>query len=481
MRDADRLELAPPSSRRRRRGSTGRPTARRASPTASRTGRARGTAARARACPRLDRAGDARERREQRDRLEPGRPVGRRRDEQVVDQHRAVEAEVLGAPQVGAHLGERRRLVAEREARQPQPERASGTPTSVAALVAGPPGPGPLTTSGARAGGRRVAAPADDRLAVDEDHADARAGRRSRGHRARCPRRSPRRVDERDVRLAADGDRARLEPVDARGVARSPGRRRSPARCRRARRGGPSSAGSRAARRRSPTARRCRGSPGRGRRSRAPGPIACSAARPLPQWTISIAIPLATSCSMSASGSAVVPPLTWPTMSGRASSTTSARIALEPAIDGPPVWNVDTMPCVPRPGEHRRRLRRRSSRSPGRPRRRALTPAAASSAKSCLLEAQLEDRGAGVDLHARPGGRWRTPARATIASALSPTMSFGRPGRWTSPAEIIEVTPAVELGLDEVDRALARRPVAEHRVDVGVDEAGERRGALARR
>ncbi len=48
---------------------------------------------------------------------------------------------------------------------------------------------------------------------------------------------------------------------------------------------------------------------------------------------------------MSSSGSAVVPPFTWPTMSGRASSTTSARMALEPAMDGPPVWNVETMPC----------------------------------------------------------------------------------------------------------------------------------------
>ena len=70
----------------------------------------------------LDRAGDPRQRRQQRDRLEPGRPVGRRGDEQVVDEHRGLEAEVLGTTQVGAHLGERRRLVAKREARQPKAE-----------------------------------------------------------------------------------------------------------------------------------------------------------------------------------------------------------------------------------------------------------------------------------------------------------------------------------------------------------------------
>ena len=35
----------------------------------------------------------------------------------------------------------------------------------------------------------------------------------------------------------------------------------------------------------------------------------------------------------------------WPTTSGSASSTTSPLIALEPAIDGPPVWMVTVMPC----------------------------------------------------------------------------------------------------------------------------------------
>ena len=55
-----------------------------------------------------DGAGDAGQGREQRHRLEPGAGVGGRGQQQMVDGHRAVEAQVLGAPQVGAHLGERR-------------------------------------------------------------------------------------------------------------------------------------------------------------------------------------------------------------------------------------------------------------------------------------------------------------------------------------------------------------------------------------
>ena len=47
---------------------------------------------------------------------------------------------------------------------------------------------------------------------------------------------------------------------------------------------------------------------------------------------------------MSASDSDVVPPLMWPAMSGFASRTASAPIAFDPGIDGPPVWNVDTIP-----------------------------------------------------------------------------------------------------------------------------------------
>src|SRR4030095_9549317 len=70
-----------------------------------------------------------------------------------------------------------------------------------------------------------------------------------------------------------------------------------------------------------------------------------SAVLPLPQWTISSAICVATSASISRSLIEVVPPLMWPTTSGSASSTTSPLIALEPAMDGPPVWMVTVMPC----------------------------------------------------------------------------------------------------------------------------------------
>ena len=149
----------------------------------------------------------------------------------------------------------------------------------------------------------------------------------------------------------------------------------------------------------------------------------------------------------------------------------SAAIGFEPAIDGPP-------------GVERRRSCRAAwpRRPSARPARPVLTEPEADLADELhaggghlgevvLLEAQLEDRRARVDLDAGRAGGWRTPWRPTIASALSPTMSFGRPGRWTSPAEITVVTPPCSAGLDEVDRPLARREVAEDRVGVRVDEA----------
>ena len=40
-----------------------------------------------------------------------------------------------------------------------------------------------------------------------------------------------------------------------------------------------------------------------------------------------------------------------------------------------------------------------------------------------------------------PGRKFAYAFAATIASALSPTTSLGRPGRCTSPAEIAVVTP----------------------------------------
>ena len=54
---------------------------------------------------------------------------------------------------------------------------------------------------------------------------------------------------------------------------------------------------------------------------------------------------VATSRSISVGVIDVVPPLMCPTTCGSASSTTSALIGLEPAIDGPPVWMVTVIPC----------------------------------------------------------------------------------------------------------------------------------------
>ena len=51
-------------------------------------------------------------------------------------------------------------------------------------------------------------------------------------------------------------------------------------------------------------------------------------------------------------------------------------------------------------------------------------------------------------------------------------MSFGRPGRCTSPAEIIVVTPPFIVLVDPAELALARRPVAEHRMHVAVNQPG---------
>ena len=43
-------------------------------------------------------------------------------------------------------------------------------------------------------------------------------------------------------------------------------------------------------------------------------------------------------------------------MCGFASRTASAAIGFEPAIDGPPVWNVTVMPCCFAQRDHRRGL-----------------------------------------------------------------------------------------------------------------------------
>ena len=57
-------------------------------------------------------------------------------------------------------------------------------------------------------------------------------------------------------------------------------------------------------------------------------------------------------------------------------------------------------------------------------------------------------------------------------------MSFGRPGQVHLAGRDHRRDAAVERRLDEVDSPLARREVAEDRVGVRVDEAGDRRRAL---
>ena len=148
---------------------------------------------------------------------------------------------------------------------------------------------------------------------------------------------------------------------------------------------------------------------------------------------------VATSRSISAGVIDVVPPLMWPTTSGAASSTTSALIGLLPAIEGPPVWVVTVMPWA-------RAQRTIGAASlpvfteprPISPTRR--TPAAAISAKSPSVMPSSR-MGAPAWTFTPPGRKFAYDFAATIASALRPTMSLGRPGRCTSPAEIAVVTP----------------------------------------
>ena len=79
-----------------------------------------------------------------------------------------------------------------------------------------------------------------------------------------------------------------------------------------------------------------------------------------------------------------------------------------------------------------------------------------------------------------PPGRKLWNARcAVMASALTPTMSRGRPGRCTSPAEIMVVTPPLRNEFDPAELVLPRRPVAEHRMHVAVDQARRDRAAVS--
>ena len=189
---------------------------------------------------------------------------------------------------------------------------------------------------------------------------------------------------------------------------------------------------------------------------------------------------VATSESISRSLIDVVPPLMWPTTWGSASSTTSALIGFEPAMDGPPVWMVTVIPCC------------FAQRTMG----------AASFARLHRAEPDLADQ-----LHARarhlgevlldhaPARGWArracifTPGGAEVRVGLR-----GDDGERLEADDVLRATgqvhlagrdhgrdAAVEARLDEVHRALARREVAEHGMAVRVDEAGDDRGAPRRR
>ncbi|MCC2666002.1 MAG: hypothetical protein K0S35_3924 [Geminicoccaceae bacterium] len=129
----------------------------------------------------------------------------------------------------------------------------------------------------------------------------------------------------------------------------------------------------------------------------------------------------------------------WPITSASASSTTSASISPEPGIEGPPVWIVLWMPYLRAQATiclaSSPRLTPPSPTSPS-----SLTPASAMSLKSSSTM-PCSSTGAPACSLTPPGRKFENARCAVIASALTPTTSLGRPGRWTSPAEIMVVTP----------------------------------------
>ena len=166
----------------------------------------------------------------------------------------------------------------------------------------------------------------------------------------------------------------------------------------------------------------------------------------------------------------------WPITSASASSTTSASIRPEPGIEGPPVWIVLWMPYLR--AQATIRLASSPCLTPPRPTSpSSLTPASASSRKSLLDHACLEHRGAGVQLD---------PARAEVRErALGRDRQRLDPDHVPRPSRQMDLArrdhrrdAAVQEAVDPVQLALAGRPVAEHRVDVAVDQAGGERRAL---
>ena len=152
---------------------------------------------------------------------------------------------------------------------------------------------------------------------------------------------------------------------------------------------------------RSPTARRCRGSRGRARRASRRGPSAWSAARHVAAVDdLDRHAGSPTSASMSASGSDVVPPLMWPTMSGAPRGRRPRRSRSSPRSTGRRCGTSTIIPCVRAQATIGAAsapvLTEPSPISP-----MSVTPAGGHLGEVVLLEPELEDRGAGADLHAR--------------------------------------------------------------------------------
>ena len=259
---------------------------------------------------------------------------------------------------------------------------------------------------------------------------------------------------------------ADVEAVDARGVAGRHGHRRLGRDAAERREVGHQPQDARAGRRRSPTARRCRGSRGRARRAR---PRAPQRGERRPAVAAVDDLDRHVRCrprrSMSRSDMDVVPPLMWPTMCGsRLEHGVGGDRARARDRRARPCGYVTVIPCCLGPGDHRRRLARPSSREP-----RPISPTSvdAGGAPSRRSRAPRPARARGSARRRGPSprraGSCAYALAATIASAFSPTMSFGRPGQVDLTGRDDRRHAAVQPRFDEVHRPLARREVAERR------------------
>ena len=119
--------------------------------------------------------------------------------------------------------------------------------------------------------------------------------------------------------------------------------------------------------------------------------------------------------------------------------TVSAPIADDPGSEGPPVWIVETIPCVRAHSTIGAAAAPvRTDPSPISPSR--LTPPAAISAMSSSVRPSSRI-GAPPWTFTPPGPERGIGLRGKDRERLEAVTSFGRPGTWTSPAETAPVTP----------------------------------------